>query len=424
MHRTCLLPAAACLCALSAVCLAQQTTASPGDFAMTISGSQVSIAAGTVSFGTHTCPGGIATGAAQFTSGSGDAWVYIDRQCQLTMLATPALKATATGSMTFQNADAPAFPVGSKQIGQLTVTNAVPVIKADLRTDFSTVPVLAGANISITPNAGSLTIETNPATVPTLGSPNVFTDANDFRQGLLLLPAGAGPPTATSCTAARVAATYIDTNVGGRGYYCKRTGETAYEWTPVGEAAVPAPVTAIPKIDWFPVGGGERTNTAEIGAGWWAPSVGGVAVVVGANFNRTYLNFTKDSDQSIVFAYMIPVSWDGGTVSVRVPWRTGGGAAAAAGQIFSLRLATFCYDNDEIFSSAPAYNGEQIPDNVTVTTPNHLMIAAIPALTMDGCGPGKFLMVQLRRDVKDTLASSAQVYGIEIGLTLKAPGVE
>ena len=403
----------------------------PGDFATTVTGNQVSIAAGTASFGTHVCPNGVGAGAVTFTGGSGDALIYIDRQCQLTTLTTPVITATYTGTMNVQAADMIAFPTGSKPIAHVTVTSGTPTLKADLRTDFSTVPVLAGANIAVTETAGTLTIETNPATVPGLGTTNRWTGHNDYgAAGSLTMPTGKGPPPATNCNAAKVGNKYVDTAIGGREYYCQRTGEVAYAWTPSGASAPlpPQPITTntIPKVDWFPVGGAEREKVAEMGAGWWSPvsgATGGVGIGVDS-LQRAFLNFVNDADRFVVFGYMLPSSWDEGVVGVRIPWLTGTVGTPAPGHIFGLRLATACVGDDENFTSTPVYNGEQTPNNLTVTAAGRLMFAAVPSLTMTGCKPGELLMIQFRRDVKDTLTTNAHVYGLEISLNLKPPSAQ
>lgn len=124
-----------------------------------ISSNTLSIDAGTASIGNYPCPGGIAAGTIEFTAGTGDAKVFIDRQCQLVVQTESggSITANVTGSTVHQSVATPAYPRGSKPLYDLTITSATPTIDSDDRTLVTTAAILDGTDITFTESDGALT---------------------------------------------------------------------------------------------------------------------------------------------------------------------------------------------------------------------------------------------------------------------------
>lgn len=215
------------------------------DFTPTISGNSVTVGAGSAGFGNYTCPDGIETGTVTFTAGTGDAKIFIDRQCLLTTHASTGITATTSGTMVFANTSVPVYPLGSKPIADLTVVSGVPSIDRDDRALFSTTPLEEGSGIKFTVANGNIRIETDPAETPRLGGANIWTSENDFGASTKFKPrTGTGVPSAGECDAANVGSEYtrIDAQAPNASkYICSQTGVGVYSWEVLGAgSALPA----------------------------------------------------------------------------------------------------------------------------------------------------------------------------------------
>jgi hypothetical protein len=103
---------------------------------------------------------------------------------------------------------------------------------------FKGAPYLAGTNIITSSANGTITFDTNPATIPTLGGANVWTGTNSFTSPIPPTTSS-GPPSAANCASdSALGGEVTDISVGGAKYRCEKILDTSgtdhYLFLPVG----------------------------------------------------------------------------------------------------------------------------------------------------------------------------------------------
>jgi len=159
------------------------------------------------------------------------------------------------------------------------------------------------------------------------------------------------------------------------------------------------------------------THTQWIPAGAW-----GSVTTNGATFAELELptndimlqtfDFNQTTSQKIQFWWEAPAEWDAGTITFNAKWTAGAGAGTViwtlSGHSYSDAVAI-----DVAIGGTPASTGA---DTLSAVNENQIT-AESGAVTLDGATKGEAVLLQIVRDISDTLTADAKLLGINITYT-------
>ncbi len=157
------------------------------------------------------------------------------------------------------------------------------------------------------------------------------------------------------------------------------------------------------------------THTQWIPAGSW-----GTVTTNGAEFAELELatndimlqtfNFDTTTSEKIQFWWEPPAEWNAGTITFNTKWTAAGGCAC---QTFILNLSGHSYTNSDAIDVAIC--GTENCTNDALITVNDMHISGEScAVTIAGATKGEAVVLQLARDICDTLSVDAKLIGINI----------
>jgi hypothetical protein len=161
------------------------------------------------------------------------------------------------------------------------------------------------------------------------------------------------------------------------------------------------------------------------GTGVAAGAAMGGAATTGPGFSPTGTDpwkycvavFDDAETNTMIFSWPIPSNWNGGTISVRVPWQS---SSTGTGTTFQVTAASAClaYNSTLLTATSPTFNAKQVFSGNTVTTAERLMEATLASLTTTGCAAGRFMFLELQREgghANDTATTyTFKVLGLEL----------
>jgi len=123
-------------------------------------------------------------------------------------------------------------------------------------------------------------------------------------------------------------------------------------------------------------------------------------------------DFNQTTSQKIQFWWEAPAEWDAGTITFNAKWTAGAGAGTViwtlSGHSYSDAVAI-----DVAIGGTPASTGA---DTLSAVNENQIT-AESGAVTLDGATKGEAVLLQIVRDISDTLTADAKLLGINITYT-------
>lgn len=214
----------------------------------------------------------------------------------------------------------------------------------------------------------------------------------------------------THFIAATLAAADLSNGVTGSGAVVLGTSPTNLTLDAEGTGNV----ITIPIKIWLPAAG---CNNATASTFWDLPTStpAAPACVTGTNTQKGVLAYADTAGGfSAQTTELLPSDWSG-NIDARIIWFT-----PATGGNAKWSLSTICTSVSATATDDPAFN---TASTVTTAAPtgaaNQIQTSSISAITVTGCSAGQLLHIKLFRDgndAADTIANTAQFYGLELTL--------
>jgi len=167
-------------------------------------------------------------------------------------------------------------------------------------------------------------------------------------------------------------------------------------------------------LDISPVG----THTQWIPAGAW-----GTVTTNGAEFAELELacndimlqtfNFDTTTSEKIQFWWEPPAEWNAGSITFNTKWTAAGGCAC---QTFILNLSGHSYSNSDAIDAAIGGTPNCTDDQLITVNDMHISGESC-AVVINGATKGEAVLLQLDRNICDTLSVDAKLIGINITYT-------
>ena len=381
------------------------------DFSTQMSGNQVTVAPGRVSFNGMPCMNFNTEATVMINSGSGGpgvAQLYVSDTCALVMEYPNTLTLTLglTG-MSAQAVATPGVPATGFWVAELTINNGSFTARSDKRAAFEHAAFMAGTGVTIDCSQRVCLASVDPAVVPNLGGYNTFTGTLDAKNAMKTFPARVAAADPATCsvgeqyfnTVAKLRKDCTEQNVwssGGGGSYSK----------------------SVQVVQLSP--GGTGSGTVYPGAASY-PSTGGpgLEALGTAPFNVATARFSPDATQSMNFAFPLPSSWDGGTVGLKLFFFPGSGGTN--GQVIRWTATADCIAAGGAASNHTYSSAQIIDKTVTDATTGVMAVATVSPMTMHSCAAGNLVYLKIARAgdaTEDTLGGNAHLLSAEVQMLL------
>lgn len=167
-------------------------------------------------------------------------------------------------------------------------------------------------------------------------------------------------------------------------------------------------------INISPIG----THTQSIPAGAW-----GTVTTNGAEFAELELatndimlqtfNFDQTTSEKIQFWWEPPAEWNAGTITFNVKWT----AASGSGTVIWTLAGHSYSNNDAIDAAIGGTPASTTADTLLLANDMHITSES-GNVTINGATKGESVLLQLSRDISDTLSADAKLIGINITFTV------
>ena len=184
----------------------------------------------------------------------------------------------------------------------------------------------------------------------------------------------------------------------------------------ISDTIIDAPTAAFQEacIPISPIG----THTQWIQADAW-----GTVTTNGAEFAELELatndimlqtfNFDTCTSEKIQFWWEPPAEWNAGTITFNTKWTAAGGCAC---ETFIINLSGHSYTNSDAIDTAICGTANCTSDALITVNDMHISGESC-AVTICGATKGEAVLLQLARDICDTLSVDAKLIGINITYT-------